>query len=167
MSGSTDVLVTGPWNFEKLLGIPKMERSTGEHQSAACLGALNYWHLRAQVHGLVFDTTASNTGLHHGACTLIEEDLGRELLHIAGRHHVYQVILSSVFKAIFGPTGGPETGLFKRFKNDWPKINQEEFGTPPGDICPDCLRDELIEYFLNAIQSQPQTRADYAELQHL
>jgi len=60
------VIVTGNGQ-EKLLGIPKMDRGTGEAQVNACIEVIEKWNLRSQIKGLVFDTTASNTGLHKGA----------------------------------------------------------------------------------------------------
>ena len=69
------VLVTGTLKFEKLLAVPKLARGTGEAQAAACVTAIDQFGLRGQIKGLVFDTTASNTGLHRGACTLIEEGM--------------------------------------------------------------------------------------------
>ena len=66
------------------------------------------------IHDLVFDITSSNTGIHNGAC-ILEQTLGRELVNIGCRHHVLEVILSNVFTAVFGGTGEPEVGLFKRF----------------------------------------------------
>ncbi|KAG7162994.1 hypothetical protein Hamer_G002038 [Homarus americanus] len=65
---------------EKLLGVPKKERETGEAQAEACLEAIKSWNVEKLVKGLVFDTTASNTGLHRGACVRIEDELEQELV---------------------------------------------------------------------------------------
>jgi len=89
------VIVTGN-GIEKLLAVPKIGRGTGSEQAAACLTVLDEWKkIRDVVQGLVFDTTSSNTGIHKGACVLIEEALGRELVNIGCRHHVLEVILST------------------------------------------------------------------------
>jgi hypothetical protein len=53
--------------MEQLLAVPKIGRGTGQEQCNACLRALDDWHLKPFVQGLVFDTTASNTGLKMGA----------------------------------------------------------------------------------------------------
>ena len=120
------VLVTGN-GTEKLLAVPKIEKGTGSEQAAACISVLVQWKLRDAVHGLVFDTTASNTGIHMGACVIIEKALGRELVNIACRHHIMEVILGSAFTAVFGEKGGPKVGLFKRFQKKWPSIRQTDF----------------------------------------
>ena len=109
ISGSKEVvdrvaiLVTSG-HVEQLLAVPKIDRSTGEEQCNACLGALDDWKLRSQVQGLVFDTTSSNTGIHLGACTLIEKTLKHELIWIACRHHIFEVMLSDVFSATVATT---------------------------------------------------------------
>jgi hypothetical protein len=57
------------------------------------------------------------------ACSLIENSLApdKELVFIACRHHVFEVMLSSVFKEVFRPSERPDMNLFKRFKkkNGW------------------------------------------------
>lgn len=73
------VLVTDLGGFEKLLAVPKAEGGTGEPQVVAYLVTLDDWSLCPHIQGLVFNMTSSNTGLHSGACTLIEE-LRRELM---------------------------------------------------------------------------------------
>ena len=52
------VLVTDAGE-EMLLGMPKIGRGTDKHQAEACLTSLDDWDIRQQIHGLVFDTTAS------------------------------------------------------------------------------------------------------------
>ena len=65
------VLVAGG-DMEQLLAVPKIGHGIGQEQCDACLRALDDWHLKPMVRGLVFDTMASNTGLRIGACTLLE-----------------------------------------------------------------------------------------------
>ena len=66
------------------------------------------------------DTTASNTGLHKEACIRTEKALGTEMIWFACCQHVMKVVLSDVFLSLIGPTEGPSTALFKRFKKEWP-----------------------------------------------
>ncbi|KAG7160665.1 hypothetical protein Hamer_G029582, partial [Homarus americanus] len=119
---------------EKLLGVPKKERETGEAQAEACLEATKSWNVEKLVKGLVFDTTASNTGLHRGACVRIEDELEQELVWIACRYHVLEIMLSDVFSLICGSTGSPETILFKRFKKQWRSISLNDFIPAPESI---------------------------------
>jgi hypothetical protein len=69
------VIVTGR-HIENLLAIPKLASGTDRAQADAVLACLDKWNLRHKVAGLCFDTTASNTGHHSGACVLIEQGLG-------------------------------------------------------------------------------------------
>lgn len=162
------VIVTGN-GIEKLLAVPKIGRGTGSEQAAACLAVLDEWKLRDVVQGLVFDTTSSNTGIHQGACVLIEESLGRELVHIGCRHHILEVVLSHVFTALFGATGGPEVGMFKRFKNKWPYIKQTDYSPAKDELfdsATEILRKEMVAFYANAVTYQ-QPREDYLELLRL
>jgi len=53
------------------LAVPEIIKGIGKEQSEACLTVLDEWELKAQVCGLCFDTTSSNTRLNLGACSLI------------------------------------------------------------------------------------------------
>ena len=163
------ILVSGGGK-EKILAVPKIAAGTGEQQANACLQALDEWDVRCQVRGLVFDTTSSNTGIHSGACTLLERNLNLNLVWIGCRHHVFEVMLSSVFTAAFGASGGPEVGIFKRFQKQWSTIDQDVF-IPGSDTLfstPELLslRAQLVVYYTEALNTK-QTRDDYAELLNL
>ena len=95
------ILVTSG-KTEQLLAVPKIGRGTGEEQSNACVRALEDWQIAPMVEGIVFDTTAANTGLKIRACTLLEKALGKELIWIACRHRVFEVMLSNVCSVHLG-----------------------------------------------------------------
>ena len=166
------ILTTGQ-GVEKLLGIPSAARSTGEAQAAACLELLESWKIRDEVVGLVFDTTASNTGLHKGACIRIEKDLGRKLAMLACRHHVLEIVLSDVFRVVFWHTGGPDVALFKRFQKTWPTINQEEYMVAEdtlfeGYLILEQLRSQMKDYLASALSDPAKyPRDDYFEFLQL
>ena len=88
---------------------------------------LRLWQLEGDIIGMCFDTTASNTGGDKGTCKLLQDHLGRNLLYFACRHHVHEVIIGAVFKALFGPSTGPNILLFERFKGVWSSIDQKVY----------------------------------------
>ncbi|KAG0715152.1 hypothetical protein GWK47_012624 [Chionoecetes opilio] len=118
------IIVTSPsLEGEKLLAIPALPSGTGEAMASKVEETIRHWKFEDRVGGLCFDTTASNTGVHAGCCTLLEQKLGRPLLNLACRHHVMELILASAFKATFGDaTSGPDVQLFKRFQKKWPTL---------------------------------------------
>ena len=71
---------------------------------------------------LCFDTTASNTGKFNVACTNLEALLNHPLW-TACRHHMHKVILSQVFKSIFGKSSSPQITFFEILKKKWSTIN--------------------------------------------
>lgn len=163
------ILVTGGTEVEQLLGVPKIGRGTGQAQADSCLNALEEWKLKDKIQGLVFDTTASNTGWKMGACTLIEKALGREVVWIACRHHIFEVVLSKVFLTTLGQPGGPEMGLFQRFKKGWPFIDVTMFH-PVDNVAfngiTEKLREDMQVYYGEAMKTST-PRADYKELLQL
>ena len=59
----------------------------------------------------------------NGACTLLEKAMGRNLLWMACRHHMFEVLLADVFNVCLGPSTGPEILFFKRFREKWTEMN--------------------------------------------
>ena len=82
------IVVTGV-GVQQLLGVPKIGSGTGLNQATAVMAALKEWGISERVAAISFDTTASNTGHLKGACVILQQQLDRELLHLACRHHIF------------------------------------------------------------------------------
>ena len=102
---------------------------------------------------------------------MIETRLGKNLLHLACQHHVYKIVVGDVFKHCFGPSSGPDIGLFHEF---WPQIVRSQFLTANNDpVCIEVLTqiagimDNAISFTKQALLSSQQTRDDYRELLEL
>jgi len=63
--------------------------------------------------------TASNTGRLNGACVFFEQLLEHEIVYLPCRHHIYEIILKSVFDLKFGALSVPVVSVFKRFQQVW------------------------------------------------
>ena len=108
-----------------LLGIPPRLNSTGECQTKKIKEMLISYGLKNEIKGLVFDTTATNTGKDKGVCTRINEYLEQPVLHLACRHHVHECDIKNVSK-LFRPTCGPDNPLFKAFLMECPNIELDQ-----------------------------------------
>jgi hypothetical protein len=102
---------------------------------------------------------------------LIENILEKNLLYFACRHHIYEIILRSVFEKKMGKTTGPTVLMFKKFQNAWPKINVHNFRSGienekvmrhlnQGDIS------RILDFVRNTLSEQ-QPREDYREILEL
>jgi hypothetical protein len=120
------VAVSG-YEVNKILGIIKTSSGTGNAQATATSQLLTLWEVADDTVGMCFDTTASNTGAQKGACVLLEQQLGKQLLNFACRHHVHELIVSGVFSTLFGPSKSPNIPIFERFQTFWPNIDQHNF----------------------------------------
>lgn len=136
---------------EQLLGVPHLSSGTGSEICSAVYDELENWGLLEKIQGFVFDTTAPNSGRLNGACVLLEQKLGRNILFLACRHHIFEIILQAVFiEAKFAPSSGPDIPLFKRFVNSWKNINKNEYSvwtddSMTFDILND-VRDEILDF---------------------
>lgn len=152
---------------EQLLAVPKIDSTSGKDQAKAILNALYEWNLNDKVEIMCCDTTASNTGRLNGACVLLEQKLGKELLLFACRHHVYELVLKSVFESkIHQVTSSPDIPLFKKLRENWKNIDPNAI-----EICTDFVKQSLchetihglVTFFYNELQKSI-IRDDYREL---
>jgi hypothetical protein len=130
----------------KLLGVPKLENGTGESQAQAVYELIEKdWNLSDQVKSMAFDTTASNTGKTNGACVLLEKKLNKNLLGLACRHHIHELIIAKVFAILLEKaSSGPDIKLFQRFATAWKSLNKDVFQCG--------IADEAIASELNPIK---------------
>jgi hypothetical protein len=77
----------------------------------------------AAIRAFVFDTTASNTGWHSGACVRLNFLLGRVILYLACRHHIGELLAKNPFHAVVGYDPSPDVALFRKFKDLWPSLD--------------------------------------------
>jgi len=121
------ILVSGQ-DVVKLLSVPKLQDGTAASMAQAITQTIDDWGLRDRIKGLCFDTTSSNTGTKNGTCIQLEEELGRQLVNLACRHHISEIILEKVF-SIEDVSKSPNMELFGHFKDFWPRIDQKPFCT--------------------------------------
>lgn len=58
-----------------------------------------------------------------GACVLLQQKMQRDLLFLACRHHILELVLRNVYEEYMGKSKLPEVELFNRFKKHWSSIN--------------------------------------------
>lgn len=155
---------------KKLLDIPKIPAGTGHAVAHAVYGAIQEWELEYLVRAMCFDTTSSNTGRLSGACVILEQKLGRPLLHLGCRHHVLELILAAAFGACMGPSKAPEILLFKRFQGQWTSFDKKGYIDASSDEYVSSqladTKDEIIVFCEQQLHIQ-QPRDDYREFLQL
>lgn len=120
------IVVTG-LNIQKIIAIAKSEDGTGVEVAETVHEHLNEWGILDSIVAMCTDTTSANTGEIQGACVLFEVLLNRNVIYLACRHHMFEVIIGGVFIMLFGETTGPTIEMFEHFKRDWPLINKTLF----------------------------------------
>src|SRR5688572_15620925 len=109
------VLVSGH-HVEKLLAVPKLENATAIVTKRAMVQVIDEWGLRERIKALCFDTTAVNSGVIERVCTRQEREFGRELLHLACRQHVSEIMLQKVF-GLHDVSKSPNMEIFSHFRD--------------------------------------------------
>lgn len=104
----------------KFLAAPKIPgNATGIQTAEAVYNVLVEWNLTEKIVASSFDTTSTNTGIHNGAGYYLDQYLGKQLIQLGCRHHIYEIIIKHVYEKKFGKTSAPETLLFNRFAKEW------------------------------------------------
>lgn len=70
---------------------------------------------RQKVVVLCCDTTSWNMGQVNGASTLLQQMLEKDLLYFPCRHHIFEIVLKSVFDLKISDSSVPNVLLFQRF----------------------------------------------------
>ena len=109
--------------MRKLLGIPETESGTGADEFEVVKKNLKEWGVKGQVLGMVFDTTASNTGEYSGACQYLEEWLEAPVLWLACRRHMAELHLGTAVRLVMGATKDPGLALFRRLSREWRQLD--------------------------------------------
>lgn len=162
------IMVSGK-EVTKLLAIPKLQSGTAAVMSDACMAEIRRWALEDRIVAMCFDTTASNTGCKGGVCIRLETELGKDLLNLACRHHISEIVLEKVF-SLHDSAKSPKLELFVHFRDFWPQIDQTKYRTGMEDK--DAvhhiteIRDNVISFALQQL-STDYYRDDYKELLEL
>lgn len=123
------VLVSGVGSQSKFLGAPMVESSSGENIALAVYMLLLDWGLLQYVKAMGFDTTASNTGDQNGACVKLQELMNENVLHLACRRHIHEILLRFIFDLKISRSTAPDVPLFDRFASIWKDVCQASFQT--------------------------------------
>ena len=149
-----------------MLTVVKLQSGTGEAQVAAVHESLVDWGIADKVKAMCFDMTSSNTGRINGACVLLEQKLGKELLSLACRHQIMELVIRAVFQVCFGGKSSSDVQLFKRFQAKWGDIDQKVYETGVSNtsvfrVVKDVIK-STIE-FAKSFLKQEQPRDDYQQ----
>jgi hypothetical protein len=150
--------------MDKLLGVFKLENGSGQSAANAVYKLLDDWSLVHEVQAMSFDTTSANTGRFNGACVLVEQYIGRELLRLACRHHVLELILAKVFDVCCGPSSSPDVPIFKRFKVVWNELTRGHYRGLELQQGSEVFVEPTIACLQRMVGVNSQSRDDYQEL---
>ena len=70
------------------------------------------WFSPPRIIGLVFDTTSVNSGVNRGIAVQLQNKWGVDLLEIACRRRIYEIICGDVGKIVYGDTKSPKNHIF-------------------------------------------------------
>ncbi|GBN95003.1 hypothetical protein AVEN_79173-1 [Araneus ventricosus] len=143
---------------EKLLGVPKLKNSSGKKQAMAVWNVLKDRGLEDKAHILCSDTTSSNTGRFNGAITFLELYADREIAYFSCRHHIYELVLRSVFEYEFNEvTASTDVAFFKKIREKWNNLEKENYMDGYEYLNARCSESKIlsnVNYLSNALKNK-------------
>ncbi|KAG0728146.1 hypothetical protein GWK47_033095 [Chionoecetes opilio] len=82
-------------------------------------------------------------GSKGGVCVRLQQSLGRDLLHLACRHHMLEILLGTVFSPSSQTSQSPDIAAFVRFREFWPYVEQNQYRTANEELKEDWVDDIL------------------------
>ena len=91
--------------------------------------------------------------------------LQKNLLHLACRHHIFELLAQTAFATIMGSTAGPEVLLFKRFQTQWKIIDKKLFNAVENNknFANVSIDKSIIAWAENTLKERKNLRDDYIE----
>ena len=91
----------------QFLAAPCIPNSKGSSQKDALTAVLQDWGIPYKtIIGMSWDTTASNSGVHQGSATLLEQELQHNILWLACRHHIGELHIKHADERVRGKSNG-------------------------------------------------------------
>ena len=121
---------------------------------------------------MVFDTIASNSGEHSGACRYLEIWVDTPILWLACHRHVAELNIGSAMKQVMGTTKDPGVALFRRLRDQWRDIDIDfsELDVSYFSHAPQRLKDlaeETLSWAKSHLAKKTFPRDDYREFLEL
>lgn len=148
---------------EQLIGVPVLENSTGITLAKAVFSAVEEWGAAEKIQTMCFHTTAVNTVLHKGTCILLKHLLEKDLLYLACRHHILEIVLKEVFNCKMGTSTASQPDIFRKFQNGWSKLDKQKHSLEDDNFGNKIRNTDQISKFLFEQLKNLQPRDDYKE----
>ena len=145
--------------------MPALDDSTGITIANSVYSSLEDWGLLDLVQAVSADTTNANFGCRNGAAVIFERMIEKDLLYLACRHHIMELIIGAAFKAKMPDVTGPNVPIFGKFRKNWSEMDTTQVQHGLTDLEPE-LKQEIpnVVKFIKEHLEKQQPRDDYKEL---
>ena len=88
------------------------------------------WEIAEFIIACGFDTTSTNRRVSAGGCKILQDLLNRQILWLACRHHIVELVVRAAFHCIFGKTKSPVEPFCTILREKWSTINTQDILLP-------------------------------------
>ena len=154
--------------FTKIINVPALQDQKASTTASVIYSSLKDWGLLELTSALCCDTANVNLGHKGGTAVFLEQLMEKDLIYLACRCHILELLLRAAFERKFPNTSGPNVPIFKRFREEWPNFDLNSYDNGlvgletslTGEIT------RIIEDIKASLKEQ-QPRSDYKELLEL
>lgn len=118
------IILTSPdREREQLLGIPALPSGTGRSQMEKLLEVFDDWEICDLICRCIYDTASVNSDHLAGTVALLEKALGRKVMRLPCRRHIFEVLSTHATKKIMArEVKNPVDKIFQAFRDKWDKV---------------------------------------------
>lgn len=114
-----------------VIGMPEMPNKTAGSQLVAIRQSFEDFGIENdQVVALTCDNENTNTGIHRGTCTMLENALNKPLLRLMCRHHILEIIIKDVYNHLF-TSDTPNNIFYLMLRGIWAELRENDFSFEP------------------------------------
>lgn len=110
-----------------VIGMVEMTDKTAESQAQALKNICEQFGImNDQIAGMACDNENTNVGIRGGTCILFERLINRSVLRVMCRHHIYELMIKSVYHCLF-TTETPNNVFYNLLKQKWSSLRDADF----------------------------------------
>ena len=96
---------------------------------------------------------------------MIEQELETDLLQLACRHHILELLVQTAFTTLMGSTAGPEVLMFKRFQSQWEFLDRNNFTIiATTELAETVVNPDVVTWAEKSLKERKDLPDDYREL---
>lgn len=158
----------------KTLDVAQMNSTTAEANADMIWSMVEKWNIQNSIDSICYDTENTNSGHLSGVCKRLKDRFGRDILELACRRHIHEIILKAASQTTIERltvSTSPTIPMFEKFHRTFnsPGFDRNTYAGLEDDhfflvLLPDDEKKDLLNFCEQQLRCAKHCRNDYNEL---